>query len=134
MPFSFVVRLEHGIVYRGIEVVLGGLTSLYRWGARLVTSASCGVMALLLVATIGGVYGVFRVTPTTLVPIEDRGEFMTFLRSPQGSTAAYTDRAMRQVEEAILTLPERDTVFAAVAMSMGGPCGYVGRHRIHETD
>ena len=65
--------------------------------------------------------GLFRVVPSTLAPIEDRGGIMTIIRAPQGSTAAYTNRAMSQAEQAILANPEVRGLFAAVGMSFGGP-------------
>ncbi len=114
------LRREHGIVYRGIDLVLNGIARFYArtlgWSLR-----HRWVMAIFLIATVAGVWQLFRTTPTTLVPIEDRGTFMTMLRAPQGSTAAYTDRALQQVEKEILALPELHGTFMAVAMGFGGP-------------
>ncbi len=111
---------QHGTIYELIERVLRGFTSGYRaalgWSLR-----HRWVMALLMLLTIGGVGGLFRVIPATLVPTEDRGTFMTFLRAPQGSTAAYTDRALAQVEEILFEIDGLHSTFAAVAMGFGGP-------------
>jgi multidrug efflux pump len=60
------------------------------------------------------------ILPTTLVPIEDRGNIVTIIRAPQGSTSAYTDRAMRQVEEALAGTDEVAGFFAAIGLGMGG--------------
>ncbi|MEM1249417.1 MAG: efflux RND transporter permease subunit [Acidobacteriota bacterium] len=121
MACALYLRLsgEHGAAYRAIESVLDGLARVYgralEWSVR-----HRWIMAVAMLATIGGVALLLRATPATLVPTEDRGTFMTFLRAPQGSTAAYTDRALRQAEEHILALPELHGNFAAVAMSRGG--------------
>ncbi len=60
------------------------------------------------------------ILPTTLVPIEDRGNILTIIRAPQGSTSAYTDQAMRQVEAALAETPEVAGFFAAIGLGMGG--------------
>ncbi len=113
------LKAEHGVIYRGIESGLRGLANVYAvalgWAVR-----HRFVMALVMLATIAGVVYLGRTMPSTLVPTEDRGTFMTILRAPQGSTAAYTDRALAQAEQHILALPELHGNFAAVAMSMGG--------------
>jgi multidrug efflux pump len=114
------LKREHGAVYRGIERVLNTLAAGYEHGLEWALR-NRAIVGIFILGTIVGTALLFRSTPTTLVPLEDRGTFMTFIRSPQGSTAAYTDRAMAQVEEHILAQPELHGMFAAVAMSMGGP-------------
>jgi len=114
------LKKKHGVVYRGIEVVLDGALAAYKrtldWALH-----HRRYMAAFLALTIVAVVLLFRIMPTTLVPIEDRGSIMTFVRAPQGSTAAYTYRAMQQVEQEIQKLPESYGYFAALAMGFGGP-------------
>ena len=114
------LRTKHNFVWRGIEAVFQVLARLYEttlaWALR-----HRWVMALIMVATVAGVVYLAQLMPTTLVPIEDRGTFMTMFRAPQGSTAAYTERALAQAEGHILALDERHSNFAAVAMGFGGP-------------
>ncbi len=114
------VSTKHGVIYNTIERFFVALNSGYKkalvWslGHRL-------LMVAVLILTIGGVAFLGSALPRTLVPTEDRGTFMTFLKAPQGSTGAYTDRALRQAEEHVLALPELHGNFAAVAMGFGGP-------------
>jgi multidrug efflux pump len=58
----------------------------------------------------------FAVLPQTLVPVEDRGSFVTIIRAPRGSTPAYTNRAIEQVEARLEKIPEVEGFFAAVAL------------------
>jgi multidrug efflux pump len=108
----------HGRTYQAIERSLTGLTDAYRraldWSLEHrrpigIGLALCIALTLLL----------FRVLPETLVPTEDRGSFITFIRAPQGSTAAYTDRALGKIEERIAAVPEVAGFFAAVALGQG---------------
>lgn len=114
------VRDKHGVIYNRIEAVLQSLTR----GYKRVLVWALGhrpAMVAVLALTVLGVILLAIGLPKSLVPTEDRGTFMTFLRAPQGSTGAYTDRALRQAENHVLELPELHGTFAAVAMSFGGP-------------
>jgi len=74
-----------------------------------------------LVLTGVGTAALWMTLPTTFVPVEDRGRIATFLRAPQGSTGAYTDRALSQVEARFAELPEVEGYFSAIGMPIGGP-------------
>jgi multidrug efflux pump len=56
-----------------------------------------------------------------LVPTEDRGVGFGIVIAPEGATLEYTDRYMRQVEQILLSLPERRGLFSAVGLGFGGP-------------
>jgi multidrug efflux pump len=64
---------------------------------------------------------VFRLLPSELVPIEDRGIAFGIVIAPEGSTLDYTDRYMREVENRLLSIPERRSLFAATGLGFGGP-------------
>ena len=71
-----------------------------------------------LIAVIGGL---FMLLPRELVPTEDRGVAFGIVIAPEGSTLEYTDRYMRQVEQILLPLPEREGLFSATGLGFGGP-------------
>ena len=77
-----------------------------------------GTLVLLVVVVL--IPLLLAILPTTLVPIEDRGTFITFIRAPQGSTSAYTEQAMRQVEAKLAETPEVAGFFAAIGLGFGG--------------
>jgi len=64
---------------------------------------------------------IFRLLPSELVPIEDRGIGFGIVIAPEGATLEYTDSYVRQVENILLALPEREGLFAATGLSFGGP-------------
>ncbi|HEX5031492.1 MAG TPA: efflux RND transporter permease subunit [Candidatus Eisenbacteria bacterium] len=56
-----------------------------------------------------------------LAPTEDRGVAFGIVIAPEGSTLAYTDKYMRQVEAILLPMPERAGLFTATGLGFGGP-------------
>lgn len=73
--------------------------------------------ALMVVASVV----LFRVLPSELVPVEDRGIGFGIVIAPEGATLEYTDRYMREIEQRLLALPERRGLFTAVGLGFGGP-------------
>jgi len=65
--------------------------------------------------------GLLKLIPSELVPTEDRGVAFGIVIAPEGSTLAYTDRYMRQVEHILLSVPECNGLFTATGLGFGGP-------------
>ena len=63
----------------------------------------------------------FKILPSELVPVEDRGIGFGVVIAPEGATLEYTDRYMRQVEDILMNLPEREGLFTAVGLGFAGP-------------
>jgi multidrug efflux pump len=63
----------------------------------------------------------FRLLPSELVPIEDRGVGFGIVIAPEGATLEYTDKYMRQIEAQLLALPETRALFTAIGLGFGGP-------------
>ena len=81
---------------------------------RLATIITSVVLVLLS-------FGVFKFMPRELVPTEDRGIGFGIVIAPEGSTLAYTDKYMREVEGRLLSLPERKGLFTATGLGFEGP-------------
>ncbi|MCI0531533.1 MAG: efflux RND transporter permease subunit, partial [candidate division Zixibacteria bacterium] len=62
-----------------------------------------------------------KILPSELVPVEDRGIGFGVVIAPEGATLEYTDRYMRQVEQILMALPEREGLFTAVGLGFSGP-------------
>ena len=109
-----------GRISRGIEALLHSITAAYQaalgWSLR-----HRMVSGIFMLATLVGLYAVFERIPRTLVPLEDRGNWMAFVKAPQGSTAAYTFQALAQVEERVARIPEVQGFFATIASTFQGP-------------
>ncbi|HEY9745937.1 MAG TPA: efflux RND transporter permease subunit [Oculatellaceae cyanobacterium] len=63
----------------------------------------------------------YPLLPREFLPTEDRSTVLTFISAPEGSSMAYTDKAMRQAEDIFRSIPEVSKMFAAVALAFDGP-------------
>ena len=90
--------------------------SLLRWtlNHRLL-AISGGIAAIIL-----GVF-LFKLLPSELVPVEDRGVGFGIVVAPEGATLKYTDSYVKEIENRLLKLPELDGLFTATGLSFGGP-------------
>jgi len=79
------------------------------------------LMVLAAVALVAGCGWFFLRLPSELVPTEDRGTAFGIVIAPEGATLDYTDRYMREVEAALMPLPERRGLFTAVGLGFNGP-------------
>jgi multidrug efflux pump subunit AcrB len=79
------------------------------------------VVGVLLLAVFAASALLFEAIPQTFLPVEDRGRVFVVIRSPEGATSAYTRRALRQVEERLLSISEIEGFFAAIGMGFGTP-------------
>jgi multidrug efflux pump len=64
---------------------------------------------------------IFKLMPSELVPIEDRGIGFGIVIAPEGATLDYTDKYMKEVEKRLLALPERQGLFTAIGLGFGAP-------------
>lgn len=80
-----------------------------------------GLMVAAAFAAIVASVAIFRILPSELVPIEDRGVGFGIVIAPEGATLDYTDKYMREVEGRLLSLPERRSLFSATGLGFGGP-------------
>ncbi len=63
----------------------------------------------------------FKFMPSELVPVEDRSIAFGVVIAPEGATLDYTDKYMKEVEQRLLALPERRSLFTATGLGFGGP-------------
>lgn len=73
------------------------------------------------VILIGSGVFLFKLLPSELVPVEDRGVGFGIIVAPEGATLDYTDSYIKQIESRILKIPEVDGLFSAIGLSFGGP-------------
>jgi multidrug efflux pump len=124
MLCSRMLQSEHGqngnALTRRIDAGFAALNRSYERALRGVlrhrgwSLAGAGLLAVLI-----GV--MFFLLPRELVPTEDRGVAFGIVIAPEGSTLEYTDRYMRQVEQFLLPLPERQGLFTATGLGFNGP-------------
>jgi multidrug efflux pump len=109
-----------GWASRSFDAFFAWLNRVYERSVRFALRHRILVISLAVVAVIISV-GVFKFMPRELVPTEDRGIAFGIVLAPEGSTLAYTDRYMREVEKRLLALPETKGLFTAVGVGFGGP-------------
>jgi multidrug efflux pump len=101
---------------RALEGVTRGFRAALDWalGHRwLVTGIAVAAFAtsMLVVGFIGREF----------VPPEDRGQFLTVVTAPEGSTLEYTDSYLRQIERIIRNTEGVEGYFSAIGLGFGGP-------------
>ncbi|HEY5656602.1 MAG TPA: efflux RND transporter permease subunit [Myxococcota bacterium] len=113
------VNPKEGRVGLAIGRFLTGLRDAY---TRLLDAslANRTLVDLILLFTALGTVLLYARLPQTFVPTEDRGSFITLIRAPQGSTTAYTDHAMQQVQAAMAELDGVAGYFSAIGLGIGG--------------
>ncbi len=115
-----VQREKHGPLFlafeRGFDALSRGYAALLRRVLRhrvLTLGGGVGALALMVWA--------YRSLDKEFLPEEDRGMFLCFVVTPEGSTAEYTDRMMRQMEGLLEQVPEIRSRGVIVAPPFGGP-------------
>lgn len=81
---------------------------------RIFTMASAVVVLILT-------YFLFKMLPSELVPVEDRGLGFGIVIAPEGATLEYTDTYVKEIEKILLALPEREGLFTATGLGFEGP-------------
>ncbi len=77
---------------------------------------------LIYVLLLGGMVFLFLRLPTSFLPLEDRGMFITSVQLPSGSTQQQTLKVVQQVESYFFT-KEKDNVLSVFATVGSGPGG-----------
>lgn len=112
------VKQRDGAIARPINQ---GIDALARGYGRVLDFAlDFPLMIVGVLIAVGiGIFAFSQVLDATFLPTEDRGEAMVVIRAPQGATAAYTARALKQVEKALLETDEISGFFEAIGMGFG---------------
>ena len=78
---------------------------------------------LMLLIFVGGLYAtylVYRAVPSSFVPEEDEGYFITIVQAPAGASLEYTTNILKQAEGIIRNQPEVMAVFSIAGFSFSG--------------
>jgi multidrug efflux pump len=124
MISSQILRPLHGTgkgwASRSFDAFFRKLNNVYDYILRRALRHRILVVTGALVVLIMG-YFLFRLLPSELVPVEDRGFGFGIIIAPEGATLEYTDSYVKQVEQILLDLPEREGLFAATGLGFEGP-------------
>ncbi|MGB6220777.1 efflux RND transporter permease subunit [Haloferula sp.] len=91
------------LLTRGVSFVFRKLEAAYRWAlGKLLRMAWLGV--LLVVATLGASWWLFRELPSEFTPREDRGAFFVTSKAPEGTSYGYSLEMSREIEKRLMYL------------------------------
>ncbi len=124
MLSSKILRPLHGAgkgwASRSFDAFFDKLNRVYEWSVRLALKhrilSIAGAVATVAIGAL-----LFKILPSELVPVEDRGIGFGIVLAPEGATLEYTDKYMREAEKRIMALPERRGLFTAIGLGFGGP-------------
>ncbi len=108
---------------KGYEKSVAGYTGIVN---RFLKQPAIAIISYLLITSIA-IWGFSR-WPTSYIPEEDMGYFMTSIQLPSGASLERTDKVVRQVSDSIMTLPEVKEVISISGFSFlgGGAASNMG--------
>ena len=113
------VEKQHGRLYRALDGYFNRLDNFYR---RMLNLALIHrwmvVLATILIVIFSGYF--FSTVGKTFIPDEDEGRFLVFLKTPPGSSIAYTDGRLREVQNILAQHKEIATYFTAIGLGQAG--------------
>ncbi|WP_303341713.1 efflux RND transporter permease subunit, partial [uncultured Duncaniella sp.] len=114
-------------LYRWFNKGYGWSLSRYvRWVGSLLKRPVVAICLYFVICAVA--FWGFVKWPSSYIPEEDQGYFMTSIQLPNGASLDRTDRIVTQLSDSILNLPEVDNVIAISGESMmgGGTGGNTG--------
>jgi hydrophobe/amphiphile efflux-1 (HAE1) family protein len=113
-------EVKHGRLFNFFEHALEHFQGHYeRMLRRTLRHRKLAVLAAL--AIFGSTAWLYTQLDKEFLPEEDKGRLLTFMLTPEGSTAEYSDRMMQRVETIVRETPEVDGYFSAIALGRSGP-------------
>ena len=111
---------KHGMIYHFLENLFNSLNKTYEKNLKWTLAHSLNIVIFIFIIMFG-IAGLFIVIPKTSIPVEDRGVFLALVKSPQGSTLAYTNHTQLEVEKEVAKIPEVAGYFSVIGLAIGGP-------------
>jgi multidrug efflux pump len=115
----FANGIQHGRVSHAVDKGFRWIAAGYDRTLRSSTAAPWMIVGI-AVATIPLAYALFASLPSEYAPQEDRGQLQIRVQGPEGSSLAYMDRYLAQVERIAQTEIDRGNASLMVART-GGP-------------
>jgi multidrug efflux pump len=106
-------QASHGLAFRMVERALEGLNAVYRRALRFTLSVRPAVVVVMFMVAGAAVF-LFKVLPSELSPIEDRGFIIGIGIAPEGSTIDFTDSYAKRMEFFYSQVPVVEKYFMVV--------------------
>lgn len=102
-----------------INFVIDKVTQLYKSTLAVTMHfKAVAIAAFLLVA--GATWYLFQVVPSSFVPNEDQGYFITIVQGPEGASLNYTTEVLKKAEKVFDGVPEIASTFGVGGFSFAG--------------
>lgn len=107
-------------IYRWFNIIFDKFKQSYKRTIGSMLKRPVAALSSFIVIALLGFWGLIK-WPSSYIPSEDMGYFMTSVQLPSGSSLERTEKTVHMVEKQILSLPEVDEVIAISGFSiMGG--------------
>ena len=107
-------------IYKWFNRVFDRFRDKYKHTVGIMLKRPVAALCAFIVLALLGFWGLIK-SPSSYIPGEDMGYFMTSVQLPSGASLERTEKVVNQVEKEIMALPEVDDVIAISGFSfMGG--------------
>jgi hydrophobic/amphiphilic exporter-1 (mainly G- bacteria), HAE1 family len=104
-----------GLFNRALDRVTNG----YRWSLAQALRFKAITIGI-FVAIIASTWVLFKMVPSSFVPNEDSGYFITIVQGPEGASLNYTTKVLKQIEAVLDKVPEIESTFGVGGFSFAG--------------
>jgi HAE1 family hydrophobic/amphiphilic exporter-1 len=105
--------------FGAINVVIQKGTSMYGKLLHLLTSWKFAVLIVFFLG-LAATYWVYTRVPSSFLPTEDEGYFISLVQAPPGASLEYTGRALDKASQIVSQNPDVEGVFSIAGFSSGG--------------
>ncbi len=107
-------------IYRWFNRYFSSLRNLYKRSIGTLLKRPIATLGAFIVLALLGFWGLIK-SPSSYIPSEDMGYFMTSIQLPSGASLERTEKVVKDVEQRLLSMPEVEEVIAISGFSfMGG--------------
>ena len=110
---------HEGWFFRQVNWIIDGATNLYVAVIRRLLRFELAMLVLFALG-LWATYAVYRVVPSSFVPEEDEGYFISIIQAPSGASIQYTTDLAKAAERIILAQPEVVATFSVAGFSFSG--------------
>jgi len=110
---------NNNFFFRSFNKLLDLIKDAYRvtleWTLKLKAFA-----LILFVATMAATWYLFQLVPSSFIPDEDKGYFITLVQAPEGVSLNYTVETIKKIEKILEGVPEIHSTFGVAGFSFAG--------------
>jgi hydrophobic/amphiphilic exporter-1 (mainly G- bacteria), HAE1 family len=110
---------QRNVVFRGFNTAVVKITNGYRWLLDQLEHHKVPVI-IIFIAGLIGTYLMYQRVPTSFVPQEDQGYFISVVQTPPGASLETTTKVCDEASRILAKDPDIQAVFSVPGFSFGG--------------